>query len=262
MALENSKPNRQNEPAEQIGPAAADDVLDQDALDMLLEVVGGERELLVELIDSFLEEAPPLLARMQAALENGDSDGLRLTSHTLKSSGFDFGATAFAHLCAELEELSRNGRLDGTPELVEQIVTEYERVRSALFAAKGEPVPTAAAGGTIISDPDASQDELPLAPEPVTDAALPETALIHELAALDNLGPEQAAFNAASQDQTMRSINIETAAQLIGRNPDLLLELLATVDDTAPQLSTAIQQWFNALLEWNRSRPTLGLTKK
>ena len=74
---------------------------------MLLEVVGGEQELLVELIDSFLEEAPPLLARMHEALENGNSDGLRLTSHTLKSSGFDFGATAFAQLCAELEELSR-----------------------------------------------------------------------------------------------------------------------------------------------------------
>ena len=61
-ALENSTPCSPDAPAEEVelaagepGAASADeDVLDQDALNMLLDVVGGERELLVELNDSFM----------------------------------------------------------------------------------------------------------------------------------------------------------------------------------------------------------------
>jgi signal transduction histidine kinase/DNA-binding response OmpR family regulator len=251
-ALENSKPNSHDAAAKEIelfagngteqpsAASAVDDVLDQDALDMLLEVVGGERELLVELIDSFLEEAPPLLSKMRAALDHSDSAALRLTAHTLKSSGNDFGATDFARLCAQLEDLGREGRIDGSAELVEQITTEYKRVRIALFMAKGEQPP-----------------EVDRAPENGRDTAETAVALPDPPPAVEPPAERIAVSTAGGRDPNYAPINMDAIALLIGRNPDLLQELLDTVYEAAPGLAGDIQHWFNALDDWNRSRPAL-----
>jgi CheY-like chemotaxis protein len=106
--------------------------LDPAALEMLLDVIGGEPELLAELIDSFLEEAPPLLSKMHQALEKGDPAGLRVAAHTIKSSANDFGATTLAELCQTLEDMGKSGTLDGAAELGAQVDVEYERVKVAL----------------------------------------------------------------------------------------------------------------------------------
>ena len=42
-------------------------ILDQSALDLLDEVTGGDDEFLAELIDTFLEDAPVLIADARAA---------------------------------------------------------------------------------------------------------------------------------------------------------------------------------------------------
>ena len=109
-------------------------VLDPKALDNLLELVGGDQEALIELIDTFLGEAPQLLARMRDAVESRDAATLRLTSHSLKSNAIDLGALTFADLCKRLETLGREGTVAGAPTLVAQIETEYQRVESALIA--------------------------------------------------------------------------------------------------------------------------------
>lgn len=112
------------------------DVLDPAALDTLLEVIGGEHDLLVELIDSFLEEAPPLLAGMRQALAQEDAIELRRTAHTIKSSATDFGAARLAELCQELEDMGKTGTLAGAAALVAQIEIEYEHVKVALDQAR------------------------------------------------------------------------------------------------------------------------------
>jgi signal transduction histidine kinase/DNA-binding response OmpR family regulator len=242
-ALENSKPGwqdaslveKQTVSASGSEPtsvsSSAYDVLDQAALDMLLEVVGGEWGLLEELIDSFLEEAPPLLSRMREALDNSDSTALRLTAHTLKSSGNDFGATEFAQLNQQLEDLGRDGRLDGTAVLVEQIATEYDRVRGALLAAKGGPSPDAGRGSDSRREGPEKAD-----PDPKDD------------------------IETVDWERDGTPISMETVAALIGRHPALLTELIETINDAAPHLTGDIQQWFFALEEWHRSRPKIQLS--
>jgi signal transduction histidine kinase/DNA-binding response OmpR family regulator/HPt (histidine-containing phosphotransfer) domain-containing protein len=106
--------------------------LDTNALSNLQEVLGGEFEFLVELIDSFLEEAPKLLAEMQQFLGIADAAGVRRIAHSLKSNGADFGATVFSALCKELENLSKNGSLEGAAELVGKIQRDYPNVEAAL----------------------------------------------------------------------------------------------------------------------------------
>jgi CheY-like chemotaxis protein len=113
-------------------------VLDPTALETLQEVVGGEAALLRELIDSFLEETPPLVATLRQALEQGDAAELHRAAHTLKSSSNDFGATTLAELCQELETMGKAGTLDGAVELVTQVEKEYEQARVELEAARDD----------------------------------------------------------------------------------------------------------------------------
>jgi HPt (histidine-containing phosphotransfer) domain-containing protein len=113
-------------------------VLDPTALETLLEIVGGEPALLRELIDSFLEEAPPLVDTLRQALEQGDAAKLRRAAHTIKSSSNDFGATTLAEFCQELETMGKAGTLDGAAELVTQVEKEYEQARVELEAVRDD----------------------------------------------------------------------------------------------------------------------------
>ena len=107
-------------------------VLDPAAMETLLEVIGGERELLIELIDSFLETAPPLLAKLEHGVVEGNAAEVRAAAHTIKSSSNDFGATLLAELCQALEDMGKSATLAGAAELAARVEAEYARVAAAL----------------------------------------------------------------------------------------------------------------------------------
>ena len=114
-------------------PAA---VFDPAALDTLLDTIGGDREALRELIGSFLDEGPGLIARMEAAAKAGDATGLRHAAHTMKSSAADFGAMELSRLCRTLEAMGRDGDTAGAAVLSERATAAYteaqERLRKAM----------------------------------------------------------------------------------------------------------------------------------
>jgi CheY-like chemotaxis protein len=125
-------------PLAQTAPEPEVAVLDPAALDNLLEMLGGEFRYLLELIDSFLEDAPELLNELDGYVWKGDSGGVRRIAHSLKSNGADFGADRFSQLCKELEEMGRLGEMGGVPEMTAQISDEYKRVEAALKAMRRE----------------------------------------------------------------------------------------------------------------------------
>jgi len=112
--------------------AAPVQVLDQAALAALLKVVGGEQALLIELVESFLQETPPLLSQMRRSAANGEAETLRRAAHTLKSSSRDFGAVRLSELCRELEAMGKAGNLAGAADLAAQVETEYVQVQAEL----------------------------------------------------------------------------------------------------------------------------------
>ena len=118
--------------------AKVDGMLDPAALENLREMIGGDPEFLAELMDTFLAEAPQLLADMRQAVEDGDTAGLRLAAHSLKSNSADFGAMTLSNLCWELEGMGKAGTLDGAAEKVAQVEAEYERVKPAVEAVRKE----------------------------------------------------------------------------------------------------------------------------
>jgi CheY-like chemotaxis protein len=111
--------------------------LDSEAVEGL-RALGGE-EFVAEVIDTFLDDAPALLATLREALERRDAEELRRAAHTLKSNGQTFGAPRFAAHCRELEELARSGELAGAPGLVERIDREYGALERTLATLRPGP---------------------------------------------------------------------------------------------------------------------------
>jgi two-component system sensor histidine kinase/response regulator len=107
-------------------------VLDPAAIDGMREMVGGDDEFLVDLIDTFLKDAPRMLSEMRQALEAGDAEVLRRVAHSLKSNSDSFGATALGDLCRGVERMGKANALEGTDALIARADAEFVRVQAAI----------------------------------------------------------------------------------------------------------------------------------
>ena len=111
------------------------DLLDRNVLAGLRELQAeGEPDILNELIELFLEEAPPQLAVLREAIEGGDARTVERVAHTLKGSSGNMGAMRMAAVCAELEKVGGSGELRRAPELLERLEVEFDRAHQALNA--------------------------------------------------------------------------------------------------------------------------------
>jgi CheY-like chemotaxis protein len=108
--------------------------VDAAALENLREL-GGD-DFVDEVIDTFLADAPTLIAMLGASLAAQDADELRRAAHTLKSNGATLGAAGFSELCRALEQRAKSGRLEDASELVGRIEQEYRALEEALAAVR------------------------------------------------------------------------------------------------------------------------------
>ncbi|MDI3196164.1 response regulator [Pseudarthrobacter sp. AL07] len=103
--------------------------LDADRLAMLRDL-GPEDGLglLPATTAAFRKDVPARLAALHEAVTNGGFPALAQAAHALKGAAANIGATAVASLCGELEDMGRNGKLDGGPQLVSRLEVELMRV--------------------------------------------------------------------------------------------------------------------------------------
>jgi histidine phosphotransfer protein HptB len=87
-------------------------------------------EFVVELVDTFLEEAPAMLAELRSAQAAQDADAFRRAAHSLKSNSNTFGATALGVMARQLEL----GGMVADPAPLDALEAEYQRVATALKA--------------------------------------------------------------------------------------------------------------------------------
>jgi len=112
--------------------------LDDAALRNLRDL-GGE-DFLAEVIDTFLADAPALIATLRSELERQNAEELRRAAHTLKSNGATLGAEPFTELCRAVEQEAKAERLDSIPQLVDRVEQQFGLLREALTAVRTEPV--------------------------------------------------------------------------------------------------------------------------
>ncbi|MGD9911645.1 Hpt domain-containing protein, partial [Methanothrix sp.] len=107
--------------------------LDPSALSKLRELQeAGEPDVVAELGEIFLSNAPSRIASMHEALKRNDPDTLHRAAHSMKSASANIGALRLSRICAEIEELVREARLDGVDEMLSALDEEFERVRREL----------------------------------------------------------------------------------------------------------------------------------
>lgn len=102
----------------------------------LLALMHGDQELLQELIDVFLEDAPQRIDGVRRALDTRDAGGLYRAAHILKGSAGNFGAPDVVGHALRLEALAQEGALDAAAVQFEFLETEMNRLVAELVAAR------------------------------------------------------------------------------------------------------------------------------
>ncbi len=127
--------NGDSAPSEE-GPRSPAPAIDLAAWTELKEMVGiANPEMLAELIETFLEDAPLLIGEMKAALDEQDPHQLNRAAHTLKASSAAFGATVLAGLCQELEAVQDSDDWATARSNLEKLEDNFGRVREFLARA-------------------------------------------------------------------------------------------------------------------------------
>jgi HPt (histidine-containing phosphotransfer) domain-containing protein len=104
----------------------ADPVIDVATFAELQDTAGAE--FVGELVATFLEEAPQMLAELHTALAGAAAEPFRRAAHSIKSNANTFGAL-------RLGEMARTLELGGMPAgaaPLDALQAEYERVAAAL----------------------------------------------------------------------------------------------------------------------------------
>jgi HPt (histidine-containing phosphotransfer) domain-containing protein len=104
----------------------------------LVEMVGSDMpDVLVDLLDTYLEESTGLVGAISKGQRQGDLQSMLRPTHSLKSSSASIGAIRLSKLCTDLEAYLR-GSLPGldVPQQVERIENEFARVQTELVVEK------------------------------------------------------------------------------------------------------------------------------
>ena len=104
-----------------------------------LERLDGDRDILAILVEAVLEQIEGDLGGMRAALQRSDSLALAKAAHRLKGSMGAVGAMRIHRACAAIERAVKNEETASLPRLLEELVTEVDRVRPLLEEFRNSP---------------------------------------------------------------------------------------------------------------------------
>jgi two-component system, sensor histidine kinase and response regulator len=111
-------------------------LLDEKTLDQIRELQRGVPNLLATVARMYLENSAMLLEELKACLAAKSAEGIAQAAHALKSTSFNTGAKDLAELCANLENIGLEGRIEAAKSAFERVIHEHARVALALEALK------------------------------------------------------------------------------------------------------------------------------
>jgi two-component system, sensor histidine kinase and response regulator len=96
--------------------------------DNLLENLGGDRELLLEVLGIFASEARKLFSAVRDAAKCNNAASLEHSAHSLKGSMSIFGARAIVEVSQKLELMGRNHDLANADDCCSLLELELARL--------------------------------------------------------------------------------------------------------------------------------------
>lgn len=94
----------------------------------------GEPDLIVELIDLYLDDAPKQLSAMKDSISRADRIALQRAAHTLKGSSANLGVNRIAALCREIEQTDFGASFRAARDLTNRLERAFARVRAVFLA--------------------------------------------------------------------------------------------------------------------------------
>lgn len=111
-----------------------DSPLDETVYHRFETMVGNEeREIISELLGTFLKDTPDQIAMLQEAMKHENTEDIAGIAHTLKSNCAQIGAMTMSQLCKDLQVLGQLGDVEQARLLVDRVAVDYERVRAILL---------------------------------------------------------------------------------------------------------------------------------
>jgi two-component system sensor histidine kinase/response regulator len=98
----------------------------------LLERLGGDEQLLTDVVGLFLEDCPVQLAALRRAVEARDPDSIRAAAHALKGAAGNLSATGLCEAARAMEQIGAERNVDAADAAWELLSSEAARVMEAL----------------------------------------------------------------------------------------------------------------------------------
>jgi HPt (histidine-containing phosphotransfer) domain-containing protein len=98
----------------------------------------GKPDAVSRIIVRFLEETEQRLEQMRRAVDRADAVALERAAHALLGIAGTVGATELLGLAVRLEQIGRQGRIDGAADLVAELTSAFGRARP-IFEGLREP---------------------------------------------------------------------------------------------------------------------------
>ena len=114
---------------DEASPAAVAGVIDEAVLRELQEIMDEDY---LDLLRTYLGNAPELIGQTRTAIESGDAAAMVLPVHSLKSSSANVGAMRLSELAKEAEQLAKAGDLVAAETAFCAVETAFAEAESAL----------------------------------------------------------------------------------------------------------------------------------
>ena len=102
--------------------------------DELLERLGGRDEMLGRFIEMFDRNVAGYMEALDAAIERGDTEQVRIQSHTIKGASANISARRMRETAAAMEIHAREGRLDDAAVLLQKLKDDLKVFSEAVAA--------------------------------------------------------------------------------------------------------------------------------
>jgi HPt (histidine-containing phosphotransfer) domain-containing protein len=106
--------------------------------DALIELLDGNPDLIVTIIDSFLDDCPDYMEAIREAIENEDVATLEREAHGLKGAAGSLRAKSASEAALVLEEIGHSGDFTEAEAALDTLEREIERLTEALRALRSE----------------------------------------------------------------------------------------------------------------------------
>lgn len=98
----------------------------------MLDRIGGDTRLFVELVEIFLEESPLLLDEIRLAIAENDANRLKHAAHTLRGAIGNFTVGGPYEIARQLESMARTNDLTTTRSALDSLTDGVEQLARAL----------------------------------------------------------------------------------------------------------------------------------